>query len=121
METPIEEILKEEQQNGPNQGGFDQQPPVVQQMQMPVQDLPAPSKLSILKEHMGQKQEYVSVVFVFVVLFLATSGILSYPVKGSQLLWTDNKLTTFGAAVVSIIGALLYFVLRLLTKLGAGV
>ncbi len=108
METPIDELIQQEEDPSSRM----EQQPEVQEMQMPMQGLPEPSKVSIVKEFMGQKHEFLSVILVFLVLLLSTNGIFAYPLKGISMAWTEGRLNMVGSVLVAIMGAILFFVIK---------
>lgn len=120
METPVEEILADEMQETPIMPEDIEEEPV--QVQQVYQQYETPrSTIDVVKEHMGKRNEYLNAIAVFFVLLLATFGIISFPLRGAPLMWLDKmdnstKLSKFGAVIVSIIGTIIYFVLRLLAK-----
>lgn len=113
METPIDEIIQQEENPSAR---MEQQPEMAQEMQMPMQGLPQPSQVSIVKEFMGQKHEFIAVVIVFLVLLLSTNGVFAYPLKSFSMAWTEGRLNMVGTVLVSIMGALLFFITKMAVK-----
>ncbi len=119
METPIDKIL--EQENAAS--SFDQGPGQVPMMQMPMSGLQVPSGPSqgkssaFLRESFSnfQKTDYITVILVFILLFIALSGIASVPFRSVPLLYQDNRLTNTGAIIVAIIGSLIYLLVKVFT------
>jgi hypothetical protein len=115
METPIENLIQEKDSSAE----FEQQRQIQDSAYQPGSGpLPSgPSKLSALREFMNQKYDYISVLLVFFIILLVANNVFTWPLKSVGLLFADNRLTMLGTVVVSIIGALIYFVVKILAKI----
>jgi hypothetical protein len=130
METPISAILNNEEQGVQTDGtaGFAVGPDNVQSQQVPL-PVPVPSGASQgnttagpaglgLKEFFNfQSDDLLSVILVFGLLLLVSSGVLnSFLNSAGPIFITNDKLTPVGAIVVSAVFAILYFIIKVIGR-----
>ena len=124
METPISAIIPDEtiQVQTDGSAGFAVMPDV-QNQQIPVQ-VPLPtgpsqgnSSVGLSKEFFNiQSDDLLSVVLVFGLLLLVSSGLLNSVLSGLPMLVSNDKLTPVGSIVVSALFAIIYFFIKVLGR-----
>jgi len=128
METPISEILDDQPQvQTDGSAGFAVGPDNVQTNQVPVQ-VPLPGGPSqgqsnafaaqpFVKEFFNvQSDDLLSVLLVFGLLLIVASGTLNGPLSSIPMLVSGDKLTVVGAVVVSVVFAILYFIIKMVGR-----
>ena len=125
METPIQEDQTTQVQ-ADGSSGFATGPDNVQRMQVPVQ-VPLPSGSSqgnsqagpagLTKEFFNfQSDDLLSVILVFGLLLLVSSGLLNGLLSNVPMFIVNDKLTPVGAIVVSAIFSIIYFIVKFIGK-----
>jgi len=133
METPISAILNEDGQGNQGQivqtdgtAGFAVGPDNVQSQQIPIQ-VPLPTGSSqgqssagpagLTKEFFNlQSDDLLSVILVFGLLLLVSSGTLNGLLSSVPMFISNDKLTPIGSIVVSAVFAILYFLIKIIGR-----
>lgn len=114
MEPPgPQHIVQEEQASAGFANGPMPNPHVVQQQ--PIGMIPTgPSQgnsTMFAKEAFGsqlQNLDYISILIVFMLLMLTTTGVSTYPFKTIGLMYQNGSLTMFGSIIISILLSLVF-------------